>query len=272
MTGLFMKVKRILLTGDDGYNSIGTRILIHLLKDNYKVFVAATLGQMSGVGGHISLKNGGKWGMTEIEGVNVFWVDGYPCDAIECIPGNFDMPYDLVISGINMGMNIGGSIVSSGTYSAAIRAVNLQIAPRAMVMSWHCPKTFWTQKHSGDEDVSQYLIYPGSSAQKIFDKALKEDLWGAEILNINFPSEPSSKVRFTQGLSDVKKFFRYPTPLNQQNHEFNYPSSPLSDETQGMLEWDTGALLSGYISVSPHRITNLDQQVYKKMKDKEISL
>jgi 5'/3'-nucleotidase SurE len=262
-----MSVKRILITGDDGYNSIGTRILIHLLKDKYDLFVAATRNQMSGVGGHVSLKHGGKWGKTELEGVPVFWVDGYPCDVMECIPGNFDGPYDLVLSGINQGMNIGGTIFSSGTYAAANRAVNLKIAPRAMVLSWNCPPSFWTKKHTGNEDLTKYLKYPGTAAFRVIDKAVAENFWGAELLNVNFPTEPSYRVRFTQELPDVRKFYRYPTSLNHKTHEFKYPPDPLSQETKGRLKWDTGAMLAGYISISPQRISNTDVLIYEKMKD-----
>jgi 5'/3'-nucleotidase SurE len=267
-----MKIKRILLTGDDGYNAIGMRVLIRLLKDKYKLFVAATSGQMSGVGGHVSLKNGGNWGETEIEGVPVFWVDGYPCDAIECIPGNFDKKFDLVISGINLGMNVGGTIISSGTYSAAVRALILQVAPRAIVMSWCCPPSFWTIKHNGEEDLSEYLKYPGSSAFNIVELAVGNNFWGAPLLNVNFPTKPNGKVRFTQGLDDVRKFFRYPMPLNRKTHKFKYPTKPFSEETKGKLVWDTGAMLAGYISISPNRVSYLDTALYEKLKDKEITL
>jgi 5'/3'-nucleotidase SurE len=46
---------RILLTGDDGYNSIGTRLLVHALKNEHTLQIAATKSQQSGVGGQLSL-------------------------------------------------------------------------------------------------------------------------------------------------------------------------------------------------------------------------
>jgi 5'-nucleotidase len=268
-----MKVKRILLTGDDGYNSVGTRILVHILKNKYDLRIAATRDQMSGVGGHISIKNGGRWGETSVDGVPAFWVDGYPADAIECIVGYFRNKFDLVISGINLGMNIGGAVVLSGTYSAAIHALNLKLADRAMALSWNCPPEFWYGKHNGDEDITRYLEYPGAAAAKIIELSIKQDLWRTDLLNINFPSHASNLVRFTKGLPDLKRFFRYPINLDRKTRRFSYPKGEhLNEETKGELEIDTGAMLSGFISISPHNIHNLNESVFNKLKKTEIKI
>lgn len=267
-----MKIKRILLTGDDGYKAIGIRVLVHYLKDHFDLTIAATRGQMSAVGGHVSLKDGCDWGKDTVDGVPALWIDGYPCDAVELAQGIYPAPFDLVISGINLGMNIGEEIISSGTYSAAIRALAIKTAKRAMVMSWLCPSSFWTKKHNGDEDIGEYLKHPGKAAYGIFHKSIEHDMWGAEILNINFPAIPSGRVRFTRGVPDLKLFFNYPADIDHEKHHFSYLTKPFREDTKGRLEWDTGALLSGYISVSPHRIANLDTDVYEKMKDVELSV
>jgi len=73
-----MKIKRILLTGDDGYNSIGIRLLAHFLKEKYELVIAATKVQQSGVGGMLNIKHGGHWEETEVEGVKVIYVSGTP--------------------------------------------------------------------------------------------------------------------------------------------------------------------------------------------------
>ena len=53
-----MKVKRILVTGDDGYNSLGVRVLAHFLKDKYDLEIVATKTQYRGVGGMFNLRFG----------------------------------------------------------------------------------------------------------------------------------------------------------------------------------------------------------------------
>ena len=58
LRSFFMNIKRILLTGDDGYNSLGTRLLIYFLKDRYELAIAGTKHQQSGVGGHVNVLKG----------------------------------------------------------------------------------------------------------------------------------------------------------------------------------------------------------------------
>jgi 5'-nucleotidase len=267
-----MQVKRILLTGDDGINSIGTRLLVNLLKDKYDLFIAGTADQKSGVGGHVSLKNGGKWGETTVDGVPAFWVDGYPCDAIECLPGNFPGDFDLVISGINFGMNIGSTLGSSGTYTAGIRALDLKIAPQAIITSWFTPQSFWHMQHPENEDLTPYIACPGKIAGRVLDLALANDLWGASVININFPETVSKTVTFTKPLENTSEFFNYPTPLNRENHTFAYSAKPMQTVTKDRIDIDTGALLNGCVSITLQRKSMFDEILYSKIKTTVITL
>lgn len=52
------KKKKILLTGDDGYDSLGTRLLVRGLRDEFDLKIAGTKDQMSGVGGENEF---GRW-------------------------------------------------------------------------------------------------------------------------------------------------------------------------------------------------------------------
>jgi len=136
-----LKKKRILLTGDDGYNSLGTRLLIHYLKETYELAIAATRDQQSGVGGHGSFDTRGTWEEVNVDGVPGFWVSGYPVDAVECAQGYFKKKFDIVISGINWGANVSGSVVTSGTIAAALRALFVQLTPQGIAISWQTPRT-----------------------------------------------------------------------------------------------------------------------------------
>lgn len=267
---------RILLTGDDGYNSIGIRLLVHFLKKDHELLIAATKDQQSGVGGHLSVnshrtKDGGKWGEAVIDGVPALWVDGYPCDAMELCVGHFDRPFDLVISGINLGANVGNSVISSGTFAAAIRALSTRIAPRAIVMSWLTPSSFWAKKHSGDEDISSSIDFPGSAAGALVTQAEKEQFWGATLLNINFPAEKTKKVRFTNMLQDVTEYYKYPLIKDMKNHRFSYPFEA-SEHTNTDIHNDTGALIAGFISVTPCKSTFFDNVGYKRISEKQFDL
>ena len=150
-----MSVKNILITSDDGYNAMGVRVLASLLKNKYNLKITGTLDQMSGVGGKLSLK-GGSFGITEVDGVEALYVDGTPVDAVEVANSYYPDRFDLVLSGINWGQNTGGSVVSSGTVSVALRALVIGITERAIALSWRLPGEHWTKRHNGDESISDY--------------------------------------------------------------------------------------------------------------------
>ncbi|MFZ5845389.1 MAG: 5'/3'-nucleotidase SurE, partial [Patescibacteria group bacterium] len=197
------KIKRILLTGDDGYNSIGTRLLIQALKSDFELSVIATREQQSGVGGKVSVVGGGKWGQAQVDGVPAIWLDGTPCDCMECAKEFYPQPFDLIISGINLGVNIGGSIISSGTFSAAYRGVCLGVAPRAIAISWDVQYHLLYRNHSGKESIRKFYNYPGKTVAKLLRQAMMHNFWDSPLLNINLPAQPTSRARFTKLLLDI---------------------------------------------------------------------
>jgi len=265
-------IHRILITGDDGYTSTGTRLLARLLKPHFECMIVATKGQMSAVGGALHIKDGCSFGEDTVEGVPAIWIDGYPCDALEYLVGRGYGPFDLVVSGINWGMNIGNAIVSSGTYSAAIRSIHLGLAPKAIAISWFTPPSAWTKLHNHDDSLDTFLTYPGKAALEVIQVSIQNNFWGADLLNINLPESTTKTIRFTKGLDDLKEFFNYPLPADKKTHSFSYPKDHPKTNTKNQLETDTGALLSGYISISPHKKSNLDETLFHKLKDTPITL
>lgn len=150
-----MKIRNILLTGDDGYNSIGTRVLTHFLKNKYRLHIAATKLQQSGVGGKISLNHPVHWDEMEIDGIKGLYVDGTPSDAVELAREYFKVKFDLVISGINLGVNIGGTYTSSGTVSSAYRAILLHVAKKSIALSLHVEDSnHYLRHHDGKENIN----------------------------------------------------------------------------------------------------------------------
>lgn len=267
-----MNIKRILLTGDDGYNSIGTRLLIYFLKDRYELAIAATKTQQSAVGGHMSIAKGGTWGEEIVDGVPALWVSGYPADAIELSIGYFKKPFDLVISGINLGANIGGAVFSSGTYAAAHRAVSLSLAPRAIAMSWDAHNSLYHKDHTGNEDITEYIDYPGATAYDLLVHAIEHDFWGANILNVNLPSIRSRDVHFTRPLPDLKQFYKYPMDIDTRRHLYSYPKDDIKKRPTHDKSFDAGAIMSGFISVSLFKKDLIDEDLYKQLKQRDIKL
>ncbi|MBU0998426.1 5'/3'-nucleotidase SurE [Patescibacteria group bacterium] len=246
-----MKLKRILITGDDGYNSVGTRTLAHLLKKKYEVNIAATLRQQSGTGGKISLTNNIPWGEEKVEGVSALWVDGSPADAIEVAQGYFKKPFDFVISGINYGENVGYSLVSSGTFSAAVRAIGVQLAPKAIVLSWQTTANNFFIKHKVKDDLSSFLKYPGEMAIKLIEKCINNNCYGKELVNINFPNTPTDKVRIVKPARDITRLWKYPLDIDKKRKFAHQPKETYSRNLETEVETDVGALHKGHITITP---------------------
>lgn len=116
----------LLLTNDDGIRSVGLHELARVLAKRYSVLVVAPDDQRSGAGTGIGF-------FDPVGGVTVEPVDigDFPAYSIAGPPGlavmssmlgAFGDPPDLVVSGINAGINTGHSVVHSGTVGAVLTA------------------------------------------------------------------------------------------------------------------------------------------------------
>lgn len=267
-----MTIKRILLTGDDGFNSLGTRILIHYLKDSYQLCVVGTLTQQSGVGGHIQFSEK-RWGQAEVDGIRAFWVDGYPADAMEFAQSYFfHAPFDLVISGINLGANVSGSVMTSGTFAAASRSLSLGIANHAMAISWKTAESELFRKHEDIIDISGYLPYPGESANYFVRYAIRNNFWGARLLNMNLPASRPKGAIFTRPLPDITEYYTYPNTINRKNKTFRFSRLGVKENPSKDTRFDAGALESGYVSITPCKNDLVDEYVFSKVKKTKVPL
>ena len=172
-----MSIKNILITGDDGYNSIGTRLLTHFLKNKYSLKIAATKRQQSGVGGKMTINQKIKWGKSLIDGVEAIWVDSTPADVINFSKQYFKKKFDLIISGMNLGPNISNGVLSSGTYTAAFRAINLGLADKALAISLNCSPEEWYKVGNLNENIKSRLNYPGKILMEIINLAIQNNFW-----------------------------------------------------------------------------------------------
>ena len=123
-------MKKILISNDDGVLAPGIFAAKEAVKDLGEVIVVAPQENNSGVGRrlsmfkHINLK---KYEMED--GFEAYGVSGSPADSV-IVGANYvlDEKPDIVITGINTGINISkNDITSSGTVCAALEAVAMGI-------------------------------------------------------------------------------------------------------------------------------------------------
>jgi len=264
-------VKKLLITGDDGYNSIGIRALIYLLKNNYELYIAGSKDQMSGIGGKVTME-GFSWEEGEVDGVKALVVNGTPSDAMELALSYFDgKKFDLVISGINMGANLGAATFTSGTVAAALRALGIGLCKNAIALNWDLSYEHWMKKHNGYEDLSEITEYPGKACVKLIEIAFASGFWNTPLLNINLPKEKSGKALFTRPIYDLTLAYDYSISQNLAKKRYSYEGdridSPKLDGT-----YDTKALINGFISITPCKFDILNEQAYDNNKEKTLEL
>ena len=125
---------RILLTNDDGINYDGLNGVVAWAKKHGQVTVVAPKFEQSGKSHGIELhkpfevKRVERW-----EGVEAYSVDSTPADCIRFAVLGLKRDFDLVLSGINNGLNIGCDMIYSGTVAAVFEAAALGI--RAVAVS-----------------------------------------------------------------------------------------------------------------------------------------
>ena len=117
---------RILVTNDDGIDSEGLHILARAVADHGEVTVVAPDREYSGASGSLGVLNEirPEVHLRHIDGVAEAWaVNGPPALCVLFAGlGVFGRPFDMVVAGINPGVNVGRSIYHSGTVGAALTA------------------------------------------------------------------------------------------------------------------------------------------------------
>lgn len=174
-------MKKILLTNDDGFDSLGLLSLAEALRPLGEVTIVAPTLEKSACGHSLTLTKPLRF--VELEEGFFKLDDGTPTDCVFlALHKLYDAHYkpDIVISGINKGANMGEDITYSGTASGAMEAV-LQGVP-AIAISQVC------KEHCQNIDTLGYALAKKSIhtlVKKIFDGEFP--LPERKFLNVNIP-------------------------------------------------------------------------------------
>jgi 5'-nucleotidase len=174
---------RVILTNDDGIESPGLKTLARALSKEFEVIVAAPAQDMSGSGtgiGRFDIDAGVELTPVDMEEVaNAYSIDGPPGLAVTAAAlGAFGQVPDLVVSGINAGINTGHSIIHSGTVGAALTAHTFKLKGLAVSLAQSDPWQWETAAH---------FALPAANW-------LCQRKQGPHVLNVNVPSVPLDDV------------------------------------------------------------------------------
>ena len=230
---------RILITNDDGIWAPGIRMLAEWAKTVGEVTVVAPKVEQSGMSHAIQFVEPIEIKKVDLmDGVEAWQMDSTPADCVRFGIVGLEREYDLVLSGINRGVNVGVDLVYSGTVAAIFEAARL--GHRGIAFS-----TF----PDSQEFASQYFsdVYKFITDRDLFDKNL--------IFNVNIPDEVKGMHLTYQGSQYFSDIFK-----KGEGDMYLQVGSKIEDVCPDDLKRDTVAIHKGYISITPmlHLRTNME--------------
>ncbi len=245
---------KILVTNDDGIESLGIEALVKNLKEIGHVTVVAPLKEQSAVGHAITMqiplrvtefyKDGQLFG---------YAVNGTPADCVKMGIRNImqDSP-DIVVSGINHGSNTAVNIIYSGTVSAAREAAIMDVPSIAISVTNHAATDF---------------VLAGKVAKLLALEVSKKDLPLGTLLNVNVPDLPEEQIAgihiTKQGRSKWDDIYEERQDPYGKNY---YWLTGNLVEVDTEIETDQIAIKNNYISITPIHFDLTDYKTYEKMK------
>lgn len=182
----------ILLTNDDGIDAAGLQALVDPLERVGQVVVVAPDQEQSAVGHGISLTRPLR--ITRRDAADRYAVSGSPVDSV--LMGLFKLcprRPDLIVSGINHGLNVGTDVFYSGTVAAALEGAIQEIP--ALAVSQELPES------AAVEDplpMAQLLERTARFAGELAARVLEHPPPPRSVLSVNAPAMETSSYRFTR--------------------------------------------------------------------------
>ncbi len=168
---------RVLITNDDGIHARGIQALAKEISKNHEVIIVAPREQKSASSHSISIHEPIRVKEEKLEGlpVKAYSVVGTPADCTQLGVSLLGKDIDLVLSGINRGINCGTDILYSGTVSAAIEGAIYNIPSIAVSM-----EVDWEKE---DEDYEKAAKWAGRIIESAYQSCKRKTV----VLNLNIP-------------------------------------------------------------------------------------
>lgn len=188
---------RILVTNDDGIDSVGLHVLARALRPYGEIVVAAPDREFSGAGAALGALHliQPEVHRARVDGIDAAWaVTGPPalCVMFSRL-GAFGPPFDLVVSGINPGVNVGRSVYHSGTVGAALTGRNGLISGVAVSQA---VAGFGVEGQGWDEMLVGQKWDSAAAVAASFVAGLVADMPTTPVVvNLNVPNKELSDIK-----------------------------------------------------------------------------
>jgi 5'-nucleotidase len=225
---------RILVSNDDGVYSPGLAALAGVARRFGDVRVVAPDVEQSSAGHAITASRPVRYRRTEIfDDIEAYRVNGTPADCVALGAYHWER-VDVVLSGINLGPNLGNATWHSGTLAAAKQAVLLGL--RGIALS--------APIHDENEDFSVLAEW----VERVLGVLLDESC--PSLVNVNFPRAPHGMRWTSQAVDHYNgKVVPGEDPMGRRHYWFTVV--PLERHREGTDLW---AVEQGYVSLTPLRL------------------
>ena len=248
------KKPKILLTNDDGIYSKGIYALWEAMNEIGEVTVLAPNTEKSAVGHSITISDPIRIEPCTRHGnFKGYAVNGTPADCVKIAIGSFlDKKPDIVVSGINVGANVGANILYSGTVSAAAEGTMLGVPSIAFSLN-----TFKANNYELSKEV----------VVKMTKNVLDQGLPKGTLLNVNIPNCEISECNGYKVTSQGDEYFlddleKREDPRGRIYYWMN--GELINNDTSN--EQDGYAIANNWISVTPIQYKLTDHKFLDKLK------
>lgn len=225
---------RILIANDDGIYSPGLQALAEVARDFGEVRIVAPDVEQSSMGHAITASRPLTYRKTSIGDFDAYRVNGTPADCVALGTSQWER-VDLVLSGINLGSNLGNSAWHSGTLAAAKQGALLGC--RAAALSAPVTK---------DEPADFSILRP--YVVQVLEILIRED--HLSLVNVNFPERPTG-IRWTR--QSVRHYDGTVVPAEDPMGRpiYWFTVRPIEETEEGTDRW---AVEHGFVSMTPLRL------------------
>jgi 5'-nucleotidase len=169
---------RILLSNDDGYFAPGLAALAEALQGLGEIVVVAPEQNRSGASNSLTLD---RPLLLKKAASGFYFVNGTPTDCVHlAVTGMLDKLPDIIVSGINLGANMGDDTIYSGTVAAATEGYLLGIPSIAISM---------TSFEGNNFDSA------GRVARELVERFIRNPIREPVLLNVNVPDIPHAELK-----------------------------------------------------------------------------
>lgn len=248
----------ILIANDDGVFAPGIQALAHALKPLGRVVIVAPESERSGFSSALTLDRP----LRPISiAPDVWTVNGTPADCVYLsMNGLFDFEFDLVVSGINSGANLGDDVLYSGTVGAAFEGRLMKQPAIAVSLAGSNVRGY---EHPEDYAVAAQWVHD-------FIQAGLPELPPRHILNINIPDVAElqgQKITYQGRRYQSKPITSHVDPRGRQVYWIGLSGEAVAEPKQGIagIESDFFAVANGFVSITPIQMDATNYEILQNL-------